>query len=71
MLYSDDDYLDPLDTSPYSNDDFQKLCQSWVNEKNAPELLSFEEVVVLNLLEMVETQVPVPVSSNSNKQLNK
>ena len=58
-MLSDPDFLLDSFAEPesYENDDFTRLCQAWVNEKCAPELLAFEEQLVENLLEMVETQV--------------
>ena len=50
------DDSDSLLLETYVNDDYEKLVRAWINEKCAPELLQYQELLVLNLLEMCEMQ---------------
>jgi hypothetical protein len=63
QMDGDDDVLGHLkysstkDHQVYKNDDFERLCEAWVNEKCAPDILGYERDLVTDLLEMVEMQV--------------
>jgi hypothetical protein len=45
------------DEEEYTNNDVELFTIAWVNEKNCPELLKYQEILVLNLMEMLESQV--------------
>jgi hypothetical protein len=64
MDFGDDDdvlghlkYSNAKEPQVYKNDDFEQLCEAWVNEKCAPDILRYEHDLLTDLLEMVDTQV--------------
>lgn len=44
------------ETGSYDNQDIETLTCSWINERNAPELLAHQHDIVANLREMIEAQ---------------
>ncbi|KJE88453.1 hypothetical protein CAOG_00109 [Capsaspora owczarzaki ATCC 30864] len=53
-------FQDDLDDSAFDaelNNDVRRLKQSWLNEKNAPEILQFESELVKDLTDNVQTQI--------------
>jgi hypothetical protein len=45
------------DSTDYQNLDLALMTKHWINEQNAPELLSFKNDLIQDLREMVEMQV--------------
>lgn len=52
------DVADTFDDNPATDE--QKLTQAWINERNAPTLLSYQTDAIQNLRELLELQVIWP-----------
>ncbi|CAO3592006.1 unnamed protein product [Absidia cylindrospora] len=59
------------DTSEYTVDSIESLTRSWMNERNAPELLPYEKHLVDTLIEMVEDQANIVMDEMTSSLDNK
>ncbi|KAI9357637.1 hypothetical protein DFJ73DRAFT_657115 [Zopfochytrium polystomum] len=60
--------MDGLLSDDAQPSDASLLTQCWINERTAPEILAFQDVLVANLLELIEAQVGTQIADQMDPE---